>query len=86
MQAKNSTTTSHLPLRPGVDPSALIAALAQWLESVLINEDRGEQLGPAIDCWSDESSVYIEARGSQHEELHGDISFCGDRVFIRLAR
>ena len=86
MLAKTSTTKSQSPSRSEVDPAALIGALAQWLESVLLNEERGEHLGSSIDCWSDETSVYIEAQDLQHEGLHGDISFCGDRVVIRLAR
>jgi hypothetical protein len=86
MQSQNATTTSIPALICKTDPVALIAALAEWLDSVLADENRGDQLGPTIECWSDESAVYIEAQGLLHERLFGDVSFCGDRVVVRLDR
>jgi hypothetical protein len=86
MNPSKLTSPSKPPSRSEMDPAALIGALAQWLESVLDNENRGEQLAPGIDCWTDETTVYIEAQALKHDDLHADISFCGDRVVIRLAR
>ena len=84
MLLQNATTPTAFSCKP--DPTALIAALAQWLESVLADENRGDQLGPTIDCWSDDAAVYIEATGSPQGHLFGDVSFCGNRVVIRLDR